>query len=75
MDTRVARRFDVRALRRRPVLVVPDREENLVFAQLGSPAIGINAGRVADVVSVGLEPPEHRIFRVEQPVFRRVLDA
>ena len=38
VTARVARGFDVRTLRRRPVLVVTDREEGAVLEQLGAAA-------------------------------------
>ena len=61
-------RFDVGALARRPVLVVADREEDLVVEDLGAAAVGVHAGEVADVVAVALQPADHRVLGVEQPV-------
>ena len=63
----VARRLDVGALVAGPVLVVPDRQKSLVLQDQGAEAIGVDAGEVADVVAVGLQPPHHRIFGVEDP--------
>ena len=40
----VAGRLDVGALRARPVLVVADRQEDLVLEQLGAAAVGVDAG-------------------------------
>ena len=64
----VARRLDVRALVAGPVLVVADRQEDVVLEQLGAAPIGVDARRVADVVAVALEPAHHRILGVEQAV-------
>ena len=32
---------------------------------LGAASIGVDAGKVADIVAVALQPPNERIFRVE----------
>ena len=67
-----AGRLDVAALLARPVLVVAHRQERLVLEHLGAAAIRVDAARVADVVPVRLEPADHRILGVEQPVLGRV---
>ena len=68
VHARGARRLDVGALWTGPVLVVADGEEDLVLEQLGAAPIGVDAGRVADVVAVALEPAHHRVLGVEDPV-------
>ena len=73
VDAGVARRFDVRALIRRPVLVVADREVNPVPLDQRRAGVGIDAGEVAHVVAVGFEPAEHRVFGVEQPALGIVI--
>jgi hypothetical protein len=70
MDTRVARRLHVSALRLGPVLVVTARNENLMVLDQVAAAIAIDAGRVADVVAVRLEPTNHRVLCLEYEVFR-----
>ena len=65
VDPRFPRRFDVRPLRARPVLVVAHREKDFVVEDLAAAAIGVNAGEVADVVAVALEPAHHRVLSVE----------
>ena len=59
----------------RPVLVVADRQERLVLEQLGAAAVGVDAGEVADVVAVALEPAHHRVLGVEQAVLELPLSA
>ena len=39
-----------------------------MLEQLGAAPIGVDAGGVADVVPVALEPAHHRVFGVEDPV-------
>src|SRR5207244_2103119 len=75
----VAGGLDVGALLAGPVLVVADREEGLVVAQLAAgehwrggqgvglaEPVGVDAADVAEVVAVGLEPADHRVLGVEQ---------
>ncbi len=66
IDAGVARRLDVGALRRRPVLVVADGQEGVVLEQLRATPGRIGSGDVADVVAVALEPANHRVFAVEE---------
>ena len=51
-----------------PVLVVADRQEDLVVEDLGPATVGVDAGEVADVVAVALEPAHHRVLGVEERV-------
>ena len=67
----VARQLDVGALLAGPVLVVADREEHLVLEELGAAAVAVDAARVADVVAVALEPPDHRVLGVEHEALSR----
>ena len=71
VHARVARRLDVRALRARPVLVVADGKEDPVVADQSAAPVGIDAGRVADVVPVALQPADHRVLGVEHRVLGR----
>ncbi len=71
VHARVARRLHVRALRARPVLVVPDGEEGAVLEQLGPEAVAVDAGEVADVVAVALEPADHRVLALKTQSSRR----
>ena len=73
VDAAVACRFDVRALIARPVLVVAHREIRLMRLDQRARAIGVDAREVADVVPVGFEPADHRVFGVEQPALRIVV--
>ena len=41
-----------------------------MLEQLGAAAIRVDARGIADVVPVGLEPADHRILGVEDPIFR-----
>ena len=68
VDARVARGLDVRALGAGPVLVVTRGHEDLVVADQRSEAIGVDPGLVADVVAVALQPADHRVLGVEDPV-------
>ena len=70
----VTSRLDVRSLLPRPVLVVADRQEDLVLQDLAAAAVGVDTGEVADVVPVLLQPAHHRVLGVEQPVLGRGLD-
>ena len=72
VDAGVARRLDVGALRAGPVLVVADGQEDLVVADQRAGPVGVDAGRVADVVAVRLEPADHRVLGVEDPVLAAV---
>src|SRR5205823_5912005 len=65
--------LDVGALLARPILVVPDGEEDFMFQDFGAAQIAICAGEVADVVPLLLEPPHHRVFAVEHPILGGVL--
>ena len=49
----------------------PTERKTLCSQDLGAAAIGVDAGRVADVVAVGLEPAHHRVLGVEHPVLGR----
>ena len=71
VDPVVARGLDVVALLGRPVLVVAHRHEGLVLQELAAAAGGVDTGEVADVVAVALEPAEHRVLGVEEPVLDR----
>ena len=61
----VARRFDVHPHPRGPVFVVADRKERLVLQDLGPEALGVDAGKVADVVPASLEEAHRRVLVVE----------
>ena len=39
-----------------------------MLEELGAAAAGVEVRRVADVVAVALEPADHRVFGVEEPV-------
>ena len=54
---------NVRALPGRPVLVVAARHEDLVVEQQRACAVDVGLARVADVVAVLLEEPDHRVLR------------
>ena len=61
------RRLDVGTLDAAPVLVMTDREENLVIDQLGAfsggiQAIGVDPGHVTNIVTVGLQPADGAIL-------------
>ena len=53
------------------VLVVADRQEDLVVEDLRAVPVGVDAAEVADVVAVGLEKPHHRVLGVEHRVLGR----
>src|SRR5437868_7146171 len=40
-----------------------------------SPSVGICIGRISYVVAIPFQKPDHRIFRIEQPVFRNAAAA
>ena len=67
----IAGRLDVRALGARPVLVVADGQEGLVLADLGAEPVAVDAREVGDVVAVALQPADHRVLAVEEPVLLR----
>ena len=62
VDAGVARGLDGRALRGRPVLVVPARHEDLVVLQQRWVAADVRARGVAHVVAVALEEADHRVL-------------
>ena len=62
------RGLDVGPLPARPVLVVSHREERGVLEQLGAASVGVDPRCVADVVAVGLQPADHGVLGVEDPV-------
>ena len=64
----VARGGDVVALAGGPVLVVADRDEGVVFGDLGPEAVAVDPGEVADVVAVSLDEADQRRGGVEDPV-------
>ena len=72
VDAGVARARDVGALLAGPVLVVPGGHEDLVVADQRPVAVGVDAGLVADVVAVALQPADHRDLGVEDPVLAGV---
>src|SRR6266851_2672584 len=69
-DTRSAGSLNVGALVAGPILVVADRHEDLVVLDQRAVPVAVKPRGIADVVAVGLEPPDHRIFRVEYPRLR-----
>ena len=54
--------FDVRALLARHVFIMSNREEDAMLSKLAAAPRGVDAGEVADVVSVRFEPPQHRVL-------------
>ena len=45
-----------------------DRQQDLVFKDFRAAAISVERGEVADVVAVGLQPADKRIFGLKKPV-------
>ena len=61
----VDRVLDVLAHPARPVLVVADRQPGAVVRQRIDVRVGVDVGRVRDVVPLRLHPPDHRVLEVE----------
>src|SRR5581483_7436846 len=53
------------------VFVVADREKRLVLEELVAATVRVAAAEISHVVTVRLEPPDHRVFGGEQKVERR----
>src|SRR6185437_15879929 len=63
----IARGFNICPLASRPVLVVTDGHENPVIEDQRATSIGIDSREITDIVTVGLQPPNHRVLGVEKP--------
>ena len=50
----------------------PTDRNTLCSQQLAAAPVGVDAGGVADVVAVGLQPADHRVLGVEEPSPRAV---
>ena len=76
MHPRSARRLNVGTLNFRPILIMADRQENLVTSnELGTfagriQAFGIDAGDVAHVIAVGLQPMNGRYLHSKKEILR-----
>ena len=70
--TRIPRRFDIGALHVRPILIMTYRQEQLVVGNQVAAPVAVDAGEIADVVAVRLEPAHHWILGVEQPVLTAI---
>ena len=51
-----------------------DRKSFMIADQL-RPTVAVDTGEVADVVPIGLQPPDHRILGVEEPILRPLSTA
>ena len=67
MHTRVASRLDVGALRARPIFIMADGEKYFVIGQKIASTIRIDSGGIGNVVTVCLQPANHRILCGETP--------
>ncbi len=68
VDSSIAGGFHVGALRAGPIFIVADRHEEFVVGNQVATAVAVDAGEIADVVTVSFQPAHHRIFDVEQPI-------
>ena len=68
VHARRARRFHIRALATRPILVMPNRQKNLMFEQLRTVAVRVHARDIANIVTVGLQPADGANFCPENKI-------
>jgi hypothetical protein len=66
MDSSCPRRLDIGALLSGPIFIMTNRQEDLMLCKSSRASpIGIDAGRVAYIVTIGFKPTNHRILRIE----------
>ena len=70
IDPRVCRSLDIGELRLRPVFVVADVDVGFGIEQQSGIGRGIDAGDVADIVTVLLQPIDRGVFLAEQEILR-----